>query len=66
MSPRVGTSDVVVIGGGVIGAAVGYYLAKAGRSVTLVERRGIGQEASGANVSLVTLFSGHSFWGGSS
>ena len=27
----------------------------------MIERRGIGQEASGANVGLVTLFSGHSF-----
>src|SRR6202795_4888221 len=58
---RIGTSDVVVIGGGVIGTAVAYYLARAGKGVTLVERRGIGQEASGANVGLVTLFSGHSF-----
>lgn len=54
-------SDVVVIGGGAIGTAVAYSLARAGRSVTLVERRGVGQEASGANVGLVTLFSGHSF-----
>ena len=52
---------MVVIGGGVIGLAAAYYLAQAGKRVTLVERRGIGQEASGANVGLVTLFSGHSF-----
>ncbi len=58
---RVDSSDVVVIGGGAIGTAVAYYLAEAGKSVTLVERRGVGQEASGANVGLVTLFSGHSF-----
>jgi glycine/D-amino acid oxidase-like deaminating enzyme len=58
---RIGTSEVVVIGGGVIGTAVAYYLAKAGTRVTVVERRGLGQEASGANVGLVTLFSGHSF-----
>ena len=59
MTPR--TFDVVVIGGGVIGVAVAYYLAKAGLSVTVVERGGVGREASGANVGLVTLFSGHSF-----
>ena len=53
------STDVVVIGGGVIGLAAAYYLAQAGKRVTLVERRGIGQEASGANVGLVTLFSGH-------
>jgi len=53
--------DVVVIGGGAIGTAVAYHLARAGQRVTVVERRGVGQEASGANVGLVTLFSGHSF-----
>ena len=57
---RLPSTDVVVIGGGVIGTAAAYYLARAGMRVVLVERRGIGQEASGANVGLVTLFSGHS------
>ncbi len=57
---RLPSADVVVIGGGVIGTAAAYYLAGEGTRVTLVERRGIGQEASGANVGLVTLFSGHS------
>ena len=57
---RLESADVVVIGGGAIGVAVAYHLAVAGKNVTLVERRGIGQEASGANVGLVTLFSGHS------
>jgi sarcosine oxidase subunit beta len=57
---RLDSADVVIIGGGVIGTAAAYYLAQAGKRVTLVERRGIGQEASGANVGLVTLFSGHS------
>jgi len=50
------TADVVVIGGGVIGTATAFYLANAGRRVTLVERRGLAQEASGANVGLVTVF----------
>lgn len=58
---RLSASDVVVIGGGVVGTAVAYDLAKAGKRVTVVERRGVGQEASGANVGLVTLFSSHSF-----
>jgi glycine/D-amino acid oxidase-like deaminating enzyme len=53
-------ADVVVIGAGAIGAAAAYYLGKAGMRVTVVDRRGIGQEASGANVGLVTLFSAYS------
>jgi len=32
------TSDVIIIGGGIIGAATGYYLAKAGLKVRLFER----------------------------
>ena len=58
---RLGSSDVVVIGAGVIGTAVAYSLARSGMTVTVVERRGVGLEASGANVGLVTLFSAHSF-----
>lgn len=58
---RLAPSDVVVVGAGVIGAAAAWALARAGVAVTIVERRGLGQEASGSNVGLVTLFSGHSF-----
>ncbi len=39
---------VIVVGGGIIGCAVAYYLQKAGASVVLLERGGIGGEASGA------------------
>jgi glycine/D-amino acid oxidase-like deaminating enzyme len=42
------TADVVVIGGGIIGSAAAYYLAKAGFGVTLLERKGIASGASGA------------------
>ena len=38
--------DVLVIGGGVIGVCAAYYLAKAGRSVTLIER---GELCSGSS-----------------
>jgi len=41
-------SDVVVVGGGVIGLAVAYYLAREKVPVTLVERGSIGREASWA------------------
>jgi glycine oxidase len=40
--------DVAVVGGGIIGCAVAYYLQRAGASVTLIERGEIGGEASGA------------------
>lgn len=43
------TANVVVIGGGIIGTAITYYLAKKGvQNVVLVERRGIGEESSSA------------------
>jgi glycine oxidase len=42
------TSDVVVVGGGVIGLAVAYYLSREKVQVTLVERGAIGREASWA------------------
>ncbi len=41
-------SDVIVIGGGVIGCAIAYYLTREGLSVTIVERGEIGCEASSA------------------
>jgi glycine/D-amino acid oxidase-like deaminating enzyme len=54
-------ADVVIIGGGAVGAACAWALTKAGKRVTLVERKGLAHEASGANVGLVTLFSAYSF-----
>jgi len=41
-------ADVVIAGGGVIGCAAAYYLAKAGASVTLLEKGEVGGAASGA------------------
>ena len=43
------SADVVVIGGGVIGCATAYYLAKRGIDVVVVERGELCREASGAN-----------------
>ena len=40
-------NEVVIVGGGVAGCATGYYLAKAGVGVTIVERDGVGTQASG-------------------
>ncbi|HLF04573.1 MAG TPA: FAD-dependent oxidoreductase, partial [Dehalococcoidia bacterium] len=36
------TTEVVIIGGGVAGCAVAYYLAQAGVKVTVIESQGIG------------------------
>lgn len=41
-------TDVVVIGGGIIGCSIAYNLAKRGRKVTLIERQGIGEGTSSA------------------
>lgn len=42
-------ADVVVIGGGIVGAAATYFLAKRGRSVALVEKGLVGAEQSSRN-----------------
>lgn len=48
------TADVIIVGGGVIGAACAYYLARKGLSVHVVERRrGIALEATGANAGMI-------------
>jgi sarcosine oxidase, subunit beta len=42
-------ADVIIVGGGIMGAATAFFLAKRGRSVILLERDLIGQYASGTN-----------------
>lgn len=42
-------TDVLVIGGGIIGIACAAYLAEAGRAVTLIDRTGICEETSSGN-----------------
>src|SRR5919106_225407 len=41
------TSDVAIIGGGGVGCATAYYLAKAGVRATIIERVGVATQASG-------------------
>ncbi len=47
------SSDVLIIGGGVIGMACAHYLAQAGRAVHLIEQGRIGAGASHGNCGLV-------------
>src|SRR5262245_38530562 len=47
------TSDVIVIGGGIIGGTIAWRLARAGATVTLVERDRLGVEASSAAAGLL-------------
>jgi D-amino-acid dehydrogenase len=46
-------SDVVVIGGGIVGTSAAAFLAEAGARVTLIEREGLASAASGANSGVV-------------
>ncbi len=48
---------VVIVGGGVIGSAVAYYLCKAGVSCTILERDTIGAHASSVAAGLITPLS---------
>lgn len=41
--------DAIVVGGGIVGASAAFFLRRRGLSVTLLERRLVGQEASGTN-----------------
>ena len=41
------STDVAIIGGGAAGCAVAYYLGKAGYTTTIIEREGVGSQASG-------------------
>ncbi len=53
--PEVLSSEVVIIGGGVIGAATAYYLCKEGAEVMMVEEDDLASGASGACDGFVSL-----------
>src|SRR5262249_57095449 len=54
------TTDVVVIGGGVIGSAIAWNLAEQKQQTLLVEKNQPGQEASAAAAGLLSVASGRS------
>ncbi|MEM1153262.1 MAG: FAD-binding oxidoreductase [Pseudomonadota bacterium] len=49
MSAGSGMSDVVIVGGGIVGACCAFYLAREGIDATLIERAGIASQASAWN-----------------
>lgn len=49
MSTTPAQADVIVVGGGIMGAATAFFLRKRGLSVILLERDLVGQKASGTN-----------------
>lgn len=52
-------ASVIIVGGGVIGCATAYYLARAGADVTLLERGSVSSEASGAAAGILSSLSDH-------
>jgi glycine oxidase len=50
-------AGIVIVGGGVIGCATAYYLAREGANVTLLERGAISGEASGAAAGMLAALS---------
>ncbi len=48
-TPRRLGAEVVIVGGGIVGCAAAYFLARRGRGVVLLEKSVIGGEASGRN-----------------
>lgn len=46
-------AETVVVGGGVVGASLAYFLAKEGRDVVLLDKGGLGGEASASNAAWV-------------
>ena len=49
-----GRADVGVVGGGIVGLTTAYLLAKAGRTVTLLEARRVGRQVTGRSTAKVT------------
>jgi sarcosine oxidase subunit beta len=61
MSERNQACDVIVVGGGLMGASAAFFLRQRGRSVILLERGLVGQQASGVNFGNVRRQGRHLF-----
>ena len=53
------SADVAIIGGGAAGCAVAYYLGLAGLTSTIIEREGVGSQASGYAAGGLNPLTGH-------
>lgn len=51
-------SDVVIVGGGIIGSAIAYNLVRAGAKVTVLERDGVASGASGVGAGMLSVIEG--------
>ncbi|MBR3002190.1 MAG: FAD-dependent oxidoreductase [Clostridia bacterium] len=49
------TADVCIIGAGICGLSTGYYLAKNGLKIIILDKNGIGEKASGHTTAKITL-----------
>ena len=49
------TVDVCIIGAGICGLSTGYYLAKNGLKVLVIDKAGIGEKASGNTTAKITM-----------
>jgi D-amino-acid dehydrogenase len=47
--------DVIIVGAGIIGLAIAHYVQQTGRKVTLIDRKGVAQEASFGNAGAFAL-----------
>jgi len=56
------TDRIVVVGGGLVGAATAYFAAREGLSVTLLEQQAVGYGASGRNPGFVWLHCRNPGW----
>ncbi|MDX6511774.1 MAG: hypothetical protein QOE36_1278, partial [Gaiellaceae bacterium] len=54
-------AEVVVVGGGCMGAAIAHGLAARGRDVLLLERNGLASGPTGRSTAMVRVFYSHDF-----